>query len=366
MDSTITDITAREILDSRGNPTVEVDLMLKCGQNARAAVPAGASLGSREAIESRDNDPHRYDGKGVIAAVSHIMNTIRPAIIGLDATRQETIDNTLIELDGTRNKSKLGANAILAVSLACARAAANMKKMPLYRYLGGPDVVRLPVPMMNILNGGLHTHEQGADFQEYMIAPYGAGSFQEALRWGAEIYHALLRLLVENNMSVGVGDEGGFAPHIRSNREPLDLIMSAIVKAGRIPGSEVGLAIDAAASTFYRDGQYKLRTENRVLSSNELVEYYQSLVHDYPLCLLEDGLSEDDWSGWKVLNSRLGTTMELVGDDIFCTNPTIITRGITEDIANSVLIKPNQIGTLTETLAATRLAQSHGWGAFVW
>ncbi len=365
MDSTIDRIHAREILDSRGNPTVEVEVELAGGVRARAGVPSGASTGSREAVELRDGDPKRYGGKGVHQALAGLEQTIAPSLIGMDARGQADLDARMIALDGTDNKSHLGANAILGVSMACARAAAEASGLRLYQYLGGPGASRLPVPMMNILNGGVHAHGQGADIQEYMIAPYGAADFHEAVRWGSEIYHALQGILLSRGLTVGVGDEGGFAPHVKSNREPLDLIVAAIEKAGLQAGAEVGIAMDPASSEFFSDGTYDLRTEGRRLSSEEMVAYYQSMVADYPICLLEDGLAEADWESWKLLNRQLGATIELVGDDIFCTNPAIIARGIREDIANSTLIKLNQIGTLTETIAATRLAQFHGWGAFV-
>ena len=365
MDSSIDRIHAREILDSRGNPTVEVEVELAGGVRARAGVPSGASTGSREAVELRDDDPSRYGGKGVHQALAGVEETIAPSLIGMDARAQADLDARMIALDGTENKSRLGANAILGVSMACARAAAEASGLRLYQYLGGPGASRLPVPMMNILNGGVHAHGQGADIQEYMIAPYGAADFHEAVRWGSEIYHALQGILLGQGLSVGVGDEGGFAPHVRSNREPLELIVSAIEKAGLRAGADVGIALDPASSEFFSDGAYALRTEGRRLSSEEMVSYYEAMIADYPICLLEDGLAEGDWESWKLLNSRLGATIELVGDDIFCTNPAIIARGIAEDIANSTLIKLNQIGTLTETVAATRLAQFHGWGAFV-
>ncbi len=365
MDHQIVKLTAREILDSRGNPSVEVEVTLGSGVHARAAVPSGASTGSREAVELRDGDPKRFGGKGVLHAVDNIKEVIAPAVISLDVRDQKLIDNTMIALDGTPNKSRLGANALLGVSMACARAAAELSGLPLFRYLGGPGSTRLPVPMMNIMNGGVHAHWQGADVQEFMIAPYGAATFREALRWGAEIYHALQSELLSKGLSVGVGDEGGFAPMVSSNREPLDLIVAAIEQAGLKPGQEVGVAIDPAASEFYQNGKYHLRTEKKDLTSHELIDYYERLVQNYPFCLLEDGMAQDDWAGWKVLNQRLGGLIELVGDDIFCTNPAIIARAIEENVANATLIKLNQIGTLTETIAATRLAQFHGWGAFV-
>ena len=365
MDSTIIDISAREILDSRGNPTVEVELTLACGIRARAAVPSGASTGSREAVELRDGNPKRFGGQGVRKALEHIEERIGPDLIDLDARDQKVIDDTMIALDGTDNKALLGANAILGVSLACARAAAEASGLPLYHYLGGPGATRLPVPCMNILNGGVHAHGQGADIQEFMVVPYGAGSFREALRWGTEIYHALQGILLKKGLSVGVGDEGGFAPRVHSNREPLDLIVAAIETVGLKPGAEVGIAMDPASSEFYQHGKYHLHCEKRQLDSAEMIAYYAALVDEYPLCLLEDGLAQDDWENWKLLNRQLGDRIEVVGDDIFCTNPAIIARAITDQIANAALIKLNQIGTVTETIAATRLAQFHGWGAFV-
>ncbi len=365
MDATIVTLTAREIIDSRGNPTVEVDCGLACGVQARAAVPSGASTGAREAVELRDGDAKRFGGKGVLKAVGHVNDTIAPDFIGMDARDQAAIDATLIALDGTENKARLGANAMLGVSLAVARAAAGASDLPLYRYLGGPAATRLPVPHMNIMNGGVHARWQGADFQEFMIAPYGAGSLREAVEWGAEVYHALQSLLEQKDLSVGVGDEGGFAPHVKSNEQPLELIVQAIAKAGLRAGTDVGIAIDPASSEFFEDGHYNLRTEKRKLEAGEMVEYYERLVDAYPIALIEDGMAEDDWAGWKRLNHALGDTIELVGDDVFCTNPAIIARGIEQNIANAVLIKLNQIGTLTETIAATRLARDHGWGAFV-
>ncbi len=365
MDSTIRTLHAREILDSRGNPTVEVECTLACGVSVRAAVPSGASTGSREAVELRDGDQRRYHGKGVTKAVAAVNDSLSKAVIGLDAVDQAEIDRRMIELDGTENKSRLGANAILGVSMAVARAAAAACNLPLYHYLGGPSATRLPVPHMNILNGGVHAHWQGADFQEYMIAPYGSESFCQALEWGSEIYHSLLDLLEERNMSVGVGDEGGFAPHVKSNEEPFELIVEAITHAGFKPGKDVGIACDPASSEFFENGRYHLRREERHLEPEQMVAYYETLTTTYPLVLLEDGMGQDDWPGWKQLNAALGERIELVGDDVFCTNPKLIARGIDQSIANAVLIKLNQIGTVTETIAAVRLAQFHGWGAFV-
>ncbi len=358
-------IHARQILDSRGNPTVEVECQLTGGVCSRAAVPSGASTGSREAVELRDGDSRRFGGKGVSKAVANVNDSIAPALLGQDARRQAAVDQIMIMLDGTPNKARLGANAILGVSLAVARAAAEASGLRLYQYLGGPGATRLPVPHMNILNGGVHAHWQGADFQEFMIAPFGADSFAQALEWGSEIYHALQTLLKKRKLSVGVGDEGGFAPHMRSNEEPFELIVEVIDKVGLRPGQDVGIACDPASSEFFEDGLYHLRSEKLRLSPEEMIAYYERLVDKYPLVLLEDGMAEDDWSGWQGLNQALGDRIELVGDDIFCTNPEIIARGIEENIANAILVKLNQIGTLTETIAATRLARDHGWAAFV-
>ncbi|VAX00024.1 Enolase [hydrothermal vent metagenome] len=358
-------LMAREILDSRGNPTVEVECELQSGQCVRAAVPSGASTGSREAVELRDGDVKRFGGKGVLRAVANVNETIAPALLGMDVRRQTLIDQTLIELDGTPNKARLGANAILGVSLVVARAAAAASGLPLYQYLGGPGATRLPVPHMNILNGGVHAHWQGADFQEFMIAPFGAESFSQALEWGSEVYHALQALLTKKGLSVGVGDEGGFAPQVSSNEEPLELIVQAIQRAGLRPGQDVGIACDPASSEFYENGQYHLHSEGRALGSDEMTAYYAKLIDNYPLVLLEDGMAQNDWAGWQRHNEVLGNHIELVGDDVFCTNPEIIARGIKDNIANAVLIKLNQIGTLTETIVATRLARNHGWGAFV-
>lgn len=365
MTGTITALHAREILDSRGNPTIEVECTLESGLMARAAVPSGASTGEREAVELRDGDAARFNGKGVQKALAAIHEQIAPVVIGQQITEQAAIDAMMIAVDGTPNKAKLGANAILGVSQAVARAAALHCGLPLFRYLGGAAVGRLPVPHMNIMNGGVHAHWQGADFQEFMIAPFGAPNFHEAVRWGSEIYQALRSVLEHKHMSVGVGDEGGFAPMVSSNEEPLALIVQAIEQVGLHPGIDVGIAIDPASSEFFKDGRYQLRTEKRSLDATEIVEYYRRLVANFPIVLLEDGMAENDWEGWKQLNAALGAELELVGDDIFCTNPVIIQQGIDQKIANSVLIKLNQIGSVSETLAATRLAQHHGWGAFV-
>jgi len=361
----ITKVIGREILDSRGNPTVEVEVSLACGVTARAGVPSGASTGSREALELRDGDKKRFGGKGVLKAVSQVNGPIRDILKGYDASQQAIIDKKLIDLDGTPNKANLGANAILGVSLAVARAAAMALNTPLYRYLGGTDIGRLPVPMLNIMNGGAHARWQGSDFQEFMIVPYGAQSFREALRWGSEIYQALRSVLMDAGHNVGVGDEGGFAPNVSSNEEPLQLIVKGIEKAGLTPGKDVGISLDPASSEFFEEGRYQLRTEKRTCSSEEMVEYYEKLMNTYPICSIEDGLAEDDWDGWKVLNSRVGDSIELIGDDLLVTNVEYISRGIEEKCANAALIKLNQIGSLTETIEAVRMCQQAGWGACV-
>ena len=361
----ITNVLGREILDSRGNPTVEVEVSLACGITARAGVPSGASTGAREALELRDGDAKRFGGKGVLKAVGNVNGVINDTLKGFDARQQAVIDKALIDLDGTPNKDKLGANAILGVSLAVARGAAMASDLPLYRYLGGTGAVRLPVPMLNIMNGGAHARWQGSDFQEFMVAPYGAESFREAMRWASEIYQTLRAVLMEAGHHVGVGDEGGFAPNVSSNEEPLEFIVKGIEKAGLKPGAEVGIAMDPASSEFFEDGRYNLRTEKRTCSSEEMVDYYEKLVNAYPICLLEDGLAEEDWGGWQILNSRLGDVIELVGDDLFVTNVEYIARGIRENCANAALIKLNQIGSLTETIEAVRMCQRVGWGACV-
>lgn len=354
----------REILDSRGNPTVEVEVVLDDGAFGRAAVPSGASTGVHEALEMRDGDKSRYAGKGVLKAVEHV-NEIGGAIVGLEALDQSAVDNAMLSLDGTPNKSKLGANAILGVSLAVARAAADSVGLPLYRYLGGLAAKVLPVPMFNILNGGVHANWQGTDFQEFMIAPVGAPSFREAVRWGSEVYHALKGVLKSMGHATGVGDEGGFAPALKTNAEAVEIILRAIEKAGYKPGEQIGIALDPATSGFYEDGLYNLRTEGRKITSAELVELWADWVSRYPIAVLEDGLAEDDWDGWKLLNQTLGDRIELVGDDLFVTNVDRIARGISENVANAVLIKLNQIGTLTETVAAVEMARKAGWGAMV-
>jgi enolase len=365
MDSRIESIHAREILDSRGNPTVEVDVSLAGGAQGRAAVPSGASTGIHEAVELRDQDPRRYGGKGVRLAVDHANGALAAAVLGADALDQAAVDRALCAADGTVNKGKLGANAILGVSLAVARAAAALCRLPLFRYLGGTAANRLPVPMFNILNGGAHANWQGTDFQEFMIAPVGAPNFAEALRWGAEIYHQLKKVLKDAGLSTGVGDEGGFAPVLKRNEDAIDLILRAIEAAGYRPGADVVLALDPASSAFFENGLYQLRTERRSVGAPEMVALYADWVRKYPIAVIEDGLAEDDWAGWKMLNRELGSQIELVGDDLFVTNVKRIERGIAENAANAVLIKLNQIGTLTETVAAVHLAYSAGWGAMV-
>ena len=361
----IKSVHAREILDSRGNPTVEVEVWLEGGAHGRAAVPSGASTGAHEALELRDGDKGRYGGKGVLQAVEHVNKEIAQALIGLDALDQSRVDQVMIDLDGTTNKSKLGANAILGVSLAVARAAADSVKLPLYRYLGGATARVLPVPMFNILNGGVHANRQGTDLQEFMIAPVGAPTFREALRWGSEIYHTLKSVLKEAGYSTGVGDEGGFAPALKKNSDAVELILKAIEKAGYRPGDHIALALDPASSSFYEDGYYHLWTEGRKVTSEEMAEMYCNWIRKYPIIVLEDGLAEDDWAGWKLLNEKLGNKIELVGDDLFVTNVKRIERGIAENVANAVLIKLNQIGTLTETVAAIEMARKAGWGAMI-
>ncbi len=363
--SKIQSVHAREILDSRGNPTVEVDIRLADGSFGRAAVPSGASTGVHEALEMRDGDKKRYGGKGVLKAVENVNGPIAQAVAGADALNQAAVDQTMLDLDGTANKSKLGANAILGVSLAVARAAAVSAGVPLYRHLGGDDAHIMPVPMFNILNGGVHANWQGTDLQEFMIAPVGAPNFHEALRWGAEVYHTLKAVLKDGGYSTGVGDEGGFAPALKTNSEALDLIVKAIGKAGYRPGEDVALALDPASSGFYEDGLYNLRTEKRKVTSDEMISLYKDWAAKYPIIVLEDGLAEDDWDGWKKLNQAIGKDIELVGDDLFVTNVERIARGIRENVANSVLIKLNQIGSLTETIAAIQMARKAGWGAMV-
>jgi len=365
MPASIKKIHAREILDSRGNPTVEVEVGLEDGSSGRAAVPSGASTGIYEALELRDGDAGRYQGKGVLKAVAHVNIDIPEVVLGLDALEQADVDRAMMTLDGTENKSKLGANAILGVSLAVARAAAMSVGLPLYRYLGGASAKLLPVPMFNILNGGVHANWQSTDLQEFMIAPVGAANFREALRWGAETYHALKGVLKSGGYSTGVGDEGGFAPAFKKNSDAVDTILKAIEKAGYRPGEHIVLAVDGATSSIYEDGFYHLRTENKKVKADEMVRMYEDWSRKYPLLVLEDGLAEDDWEGWKLLNRELGDKIELVGDDLFVTNVKRIARGIEENAANAVLIKLNQIGTLTETVAAIDMARKAGWGAMI-
>jgi enolase len=358
-------VRAREILDSRGNPTVEAEVVLDDGSFGRAAVPSGASTGIHEALELRDDDKTRYGGKGVLKAVDFVNDDIAEEILGLDALDQAAVDQAMLDLDGTPNKSKFGANAILGVSLAVARAAAESVGLPLYRYLGGVTAHVLPVPMFNILNGGVHANWQGTDFQEFMIGPVGAPDFREALRWGSEVYQSLKSVLKSSGYSTGVGDEGGFAPVLKKNSDAIELILKAIEKAGYKPGEQIAIGLDPAASGFYEDGLYNLRTEGRKVTSAELVGIWAEWAAKYPLVSLEDGLAEDDWEGWKLLNKTIGDKIELIGDDLFVTNVQRIAKGIQENAANAVLIKLNQIGTLTETIAAIEMARKAGWGAMV-
>jgi enolase len=354
----IEQVGAREILDSRGNPTVEVEVALEDGTLSRAAVPSGASTGEHEAVELRDGDAHRYGGKGVERAVAAVLDTIGPELVGLDAVEQRVVDQKLLDLDGTPDKSRLGANALLGVSLAVAKAAAESSGLDLFRYLGGPNAHVLPVPMMNIINGGAHA-DTGVDVQEFMIAPIGADSFREALRWGAEVYHALKSVLKAQGLSTGLGDEGGFAPDLPGTRAALDLIGTAIGKTGLTLGRDVALALDVAATEFHSDGSYAFEGAKR--TADEMTEFYAGLLGDYPLVSIEDPLSEDDWDGWVALTSSVGTRVQVVGDDLFVTNPERLEEGITRGAANALLVKVNQIGTLSETLDAVTLAHSHGY-----
>lgn len=360
----ITDVYAREILDSRGNPTVEVEVYLEDGTIATAAVPSGASTGMFEAVELRDGDKSRYQGKGVLKAVKNVNDIIGPAIIGYDATEQVAIDKLMIELDGTPNKGKLGANAILGVSMAVARAAAQSLDLPLFQYLGGTNAKELPVPMMNIMNGGAHA-DNNVDIQEFMIMPVGAESFAQALRMCAEIYHTLKNVLKKKGLATGVGDEGGFAPNLGSNEEALQVIVEAVKEAGYEPGKDIKLAIDAASSEFYKDGKYVLAGEGKEKTAAEMVEFYAALVEKYPIISIEDGLAEEDWEGWKLLTDKLGKKVQLVGDDLFVTNTERLSKGIKNDTANAILIKVNQIGTLTETFDAIEMAKRAGYTAVV-
>ncbi|MCL2872687.1 MAG: phosphopyruvate hydratase [Betaproteobacteria bacterium] len=362
--SAIVDIIAREILDSRGNPTVEADVVLESGVSGRAAVPSGASTGTKEAVELRDGDANRYGGKGVLNAVNHINTEICEAVIGLDASEQAFIDRTLIELDGTENKSRLGANAILAVSCAIAKAAAEETGLPLYRYLGGIGEMKLPVPMMNVINGGAHANNK-IDLQEFMIVPLGAGNFREALRYGAEVFHALKKLIDSRGMPTTVGDEGGFAPNLPSNETALTFLLEAIERAGYRPGADIGIALDCAASEYYKDGAYHLAGEGRRYNAAQMVDLLAGWCNKYPILSIEDGMSEHDWEGWKLLTEKLGDKVQLVGDDLFVTNTRILKEGIRQGVANSILIKINQIGTLTETFAAISMANRARYTAVV-
>ncbi len=361
----IEEIMAREVLDSRGNPTVEVEVLLTGGAIGRAAVPSGASTGRHEALELRDEDSGRYLGRGVLRAVENVNTLIAEELIGWDALDQAGIDDFLIGLDGTPNKSNLGANAILGVSLAVAKAAAKALGLPLYRYIGGVAANTLPVPMMNILNGGKHTDWQSTDLQEFMIVPVGAPSFAEALRWGAEVYHHLEVVLKERGYNTNVGDEGGFAPNLGSNEEAIEVVLEAIQRAGYEPGEEVWIALDSAASELFRDDEYALAREGRSLTSAEMIDFYAHLVEKYPIISIEDGLAEDDWEGWKLLTQRLGDRVQIVGDDLLVTNVQRVARAIEEGAANSLLCKVNQVGTLTEAISAVRMAQRAGWTAIV-
>jgi enolase len=360
----IVDVIAREILDSRGNPTVEADVVLESGVSGRAAVPSGASTGSKEAIELRDGDKARYLGKGVTKAIGHVNTEICEAVLGLDATEQGLIDRTLIDLDGTDNKARLGANALLAVSCAVAKAAAEECALPLYRYLGGAGQMQLPVPQMNVINGGAHANNR-IDLQEFMLVPLGAPTFREALRYGAEVFHTLKKLIDARGMPTTVGDEGGFAPDLASNEAALQLLVEAIDKAGYIPGSDIALALDCAASEFHRDGAYRLASENLTLTAKEFADVLATWCDKYPIISIEDGMAEDDWDGWKYLTERLGKRVQLVGDDIFVTNTKILQEGIAKGIANSILIKINQIGTLSETFAAITMANRASYTAVI-
>ena len=362
--SAIVDVVAREILDSRGNPTVEADVLLESGVMGRAAVPSGASTGAKEALELRDGDKKRYGGKGVLKAVEHINTEICEAIIGLDAVEQTFIDRTLIDLDGTDNKGRLGANSMLAVSLAVARAAAEESGLPLYRYLGGAGPMRLPVPMMNVINGGAHANNN-LDMQEFMIVPLGAPTFAEALRYGAEVFQTLKKLIDGRGLSTGVGDEGGFAPDLPNNEAAIELVLEAIEKAGYRPGEDIALALDCASSEFFEGGKYRLASERAVLSAGEFTDYLGRWVEKYPIISIEDGMDEADWDGWKVLTERLGAKVQLVGDDLFVTDSRILQQGIDAGVANAILIKVNQIGTLSETLEAVDLARRSAYASVI-
>ena len=364
--SAIAEIRGREILDSRGNPTIEVDVLLERGVIGRAAVPSGASTGEHEAIELRDGDAKRYKGKGVLKAVENVNQIIAPELIGMDAQQQKAIDRAMLELDGTENKGRLGANAILGVSLAVAKAAAYESDLPLYQYLGGVAAHMLPAPMMNIINGGAHA-DNSVDLQEFMIMPLGASSFSEALRWGTEVFHSLKAVLKKQGHNTAVGDEGGFAPNLSSNEEALVVIMQAIEAAGLRPGEDVFIALDAASSEFYdkKKNMYELKSEKRSLTADELIAYYEGLAKKYPIVSIEDGLAEDDWDGWKKITQKLGKTVQLVGDDLFVTNTKRLQAGIEQNVGNSILVKVNQIATLTETLAAIEMAHRAGYTSVI-
>ncbi len=362
--SAIVDIFAREILDSRGNPTVEAEILLESGIQGRAAVPSGASVGTKEAVELRDNDAQRYFGKGVLKAVENVNSEISEALMGLDVIEQHFIDQTLIDLDGSDNKSRLGANAILAVSLAVAKAAAEESDLPLYRYLGGSGPMSMPVPMMNVINGGVHANNN-IDIQEFMIVPLGAQSFREALRYGAEIFHTLKKMLHEKNMATTVGDEGGYAPNLDNNEAALQLIMQAIEQAGYLPGADVAIALDFASSELFSEGKYHLASDGLSLSSEQLTDYIAAWTNKYPIISIEDGMSEHDWDGWKLLTNKLGKSVQLVGDDVFVTNSNILKEGIEQAVANSILIKINQIGTLTETFSTIEIAKRAGYTSVI-
>lgn len=363
--ATIVEVIAREILDSRGNPTVEVEILLKSGDHGRASVPSGASTGKHEALELRDKDPKRYLGKGVQKAVQHIRRVMAPKLIGMDVLDQKGIDRAMLRWDGTPNKTRLGANAVLGISLACAKAAANHLGIPLYRHLGGITAVQIPLPMMNILNGGAHA-DNNLDLQECMILPVGAKNFKEALRMGAEVFHHLKTILKGKGYKTSVGDEGGFAPDLYSNEEAFSLILEAIRKSGYQPGKEVALGIDAAATEFYRNGAYFLKAEKKAKrTSTEMIDFYENLIKKFPIVSIEDGLAEDDWEGWKAMTDRLGKKIQLVGDDLFVTNPNRLTKGIQEKVGNAILVKLNQIGTLTETLEVIYMAKKAGYRTII-
>ncbi len=362
--SVIKNIIAREVLDSRGNPTVEAEVITETGAIGSAMVPSGASTGVREALELRDGDTSRYLGKGVLKAVDNILNKIKPEVVGQEVSHQTDIDNLMIELDGTANKEKLGANAILAVSMATAHAAANEKGIPLYQYLGGDGPFEMPVPMMNIINGGVHA-DNSVDMQEFMILPVGANSMREAVRYGTEVFHSLKSVLANRELSTTVGDEGGFAPNLSSNEEAIEIILEAIEKAGYTAGGDILLGLDVASSEFYKNGRYKLESENKDLSAEEFIDYLIPWFEKYPIITMEDGMAEDDWDGWKLLTEKFGDNVQLVGDDLFVTNTEILQEGINKNIANSILIKVNQIGSLTETLAAIEMAKKAGYTAVI-